>query len=89
MQALGDRANYVEIDGSGPNALDFHIAYYIGELATADPTGSFTSSAKTKDSIRFSSAVCAHFGAQTRITYRHSRASTGSKIRRITCSWVT
>jgi hypothetical protein len=41
MQALGDRARYVEIDGSGPNALDFHIAYYIGELAAADPTGNF------------------------------------------------
>ena len=41
MQALGERAKYVEIDGSGPNALDFHIAYYIGELAAADPTGNF------------------------------------------------
>ena len=41
MQALGERAQYVEIDGNGPNALDFHIAYYIGELAAADPTGSF------------------------------------------------
>lgn len=41
MQALGDRAQYVEIDGNGPNALDFHIAYYIGELAAADPTGSY------------------------------------------------
>ena len=41
MQALGDRAEYVEIDGNGPNALDFHIAYYIGELAAADPTGSY------------------------------------------------
>jgi hypothetical protein len=41
MQALGDKAQYVEIDGSGPNALDFHIAYYIGELAAADPTGNF------------------------------------------------
>jgi len=41
MQALGDKAKYIEIDGSGPNALDFHIAYYIGELAAGDPTGSF------------------------------------------------
>jgi hypothetical protein len=41
MQALGDRAQYVEIDGNGPNALDFHIAYYIGELAAADPKGSY------------------------------------------------
>lgn len=41
MQALGSKAKYVEIDGSGPNALDFHIAYYIGELAAADPKGHF------------------------------------------------
>lgn len=41
MQSLGRRARYVEIDGSGPNALDFHIAYYLGELAAADPDGSY------------------------------------------------
>lgn len=48
MQALGERAQYVEIDGSGPNALDFHIAYYIGELAATDPTGSFHVISKDK-----------------------------------------
>ena len=36
-----NKGKYVEIDGNGPNALDFHIAYYIGELAAADPTGHF------------------------------------------------
>ena len=41
MQALGKQATYVEIDGTGPNALDFHIAYYIGELVAADPKGIF------------------------------------------------
>jgi hypothetical protein len=41
MQALAERAQYIEIEGSGPNALDFHIAYYIGELAAADPAGSY------------------------------------------------
>ena len=48
MQALGERARYVEIDGSGPNALDFHIAYYIGELAATDPTGDFHVISKDK-----------------------------------------
>ena len=48
LQSLGDRAKYVEIDGSGPNALDFHIAYYIGELAAADPAGSFHVISKDK-----------------------------------------
>jgi hypothetical protein len=41
MQELGDRAKYVEINGNGPNALDFHIAYYIGLLAASDPGGNF------------------------------------------------
>lgn len=36
MQSLGDRAEYVRIAGNGPNALDFHVAYYIGRLAALD-----------------------------------------------------
>jgi hypothetical protein len=27
--------------GNGPNALDFHIAYYLGELAVSDPDAYF------------------------------------------------
>lgn len=41
MQRLGSRAEYVRIAGNGPNALDFHIAYYIGKLSSADPTAHF------------------------------------------------
>lgn len=41
MQALGESARYVKISGSGKNALDFHIAYYIGELAANDPGAFF------------------------------------------------
>ena len=48
LQVLGSNAQYVEIDGSGPNALDFHIAYYIGELAAADPKGHFHIVSKDK-----------------------------------------
>jgi len=52
MQALGDRAKYVEIDGNGPNALDFHIAYYIGELALAEiPNLQIPKKAKKDDKI--------------------------------------
>ena len=36
LQHMGDRATYVKISGSGPNALDFHIAFYIGQLARED-----------------------------------------------------
>jgi hypothetical protein len=34
-QPLGDRLKWIKISGAGPNALDFHIAFYLGkELAT-------------------------------------------------------
>lgn len=36
-QALGTRLAWIRIEGQGPNALDFHIAYYLGELLTAAP----------------------------------------------------
>ena len=41
MQALGESAQYVKISSSGKNALDFHIAYYIGELAANEPEAYF------------------------------------------------
>ncbi|RYG26591.1 MAG: hypothetical protein EON93_21360 [Burkholderiales bacterium] len=41
MQTLGDRAQYVQITGNGHNALDFHIAFYLGRLATQDPDAYF------------------------------------------------
>ncbi|WP_152052510.1 PIN domain-containing protein [Tautonia marina] len=41
MQRLGSRAQYVKMAGKGSNALDFHIAFYIGYLAANDPTAFF------------------------------------------------
>ena len=37
MQSFGSDARYIEITGSGKNALDFHIAYYLGKLAKPGP----------------------------------------------------
>ena len=37
IQRLGERAEYIKIAGVGPNALDFHIAYYIGRIAAQEP----------------------------------------------------
>ena len=41
LQALGAHAEYIQIAGNGKNALDFHIAYYIGRFAATTPEGSF------------------------------------------------
>ncbi len=41
LQPFGAEAEYVRIDGHGKNALDFHIAYYIGRLAVECPGAFF------------------------------------------------
>ena len=41
LQLMRDRAEYIRISGNGSNALDFHIAFHIGELSAKDPTGFF------------------------------------------------
>ena len=41
LQPFGVDAEYVRIEGHGKNALDFHIAYYIGRLAVECPGAFF------------------------------------------------
>ena len=48
MQLLGNNAQYIKISGNGQNALDFHVAYYIGELAAKDPDAYFHIISKDK-----------------------------------------
>ena len=36
MQTFGDRGKYIELEAGGKNALDFHIAYYLGVLVAAE-----------------------------------------------------
>lgn len=48
MQLLGSDAAYIPISGSGRNALDFHISYYLGALVAEDAQGSFHIISKDK-----------------------------------------
>lgn len=48
LQAFGPNAEYIQIDGNGRNALDFHIAYYIGRLAVENPKSCFHVVSKDK-----------------------------------------
>ena len=41
VQRLGSRAQYVQMSGTGHNALDFHIAFYIGRIAATDKDAYF------------------------------------------------
>jgi hypothetical protein len=41
LQTLGDNAEYISLEAAGNNALDFHIAYYIGFLSATEPTAFF------------------------------------------------
>ena len=42
LQPFGTHAEYIQITGSGKDALDFHIAFYIGRLAAEHPGATFT-----------------------------------------------
>lgn len=41
IQKLGSKAEYIKIGGHGRNALDFHIAFYIGRLSAENEAGRF------------------------------------------------
>src|SRR3712207_2074615 len=41
LQTLGGNAEYVLVETAGNNAVDFHIAYYMGVLSAEDPTAYF------------------------------------------------
>ena len=41
VQELGESAQYIVLETAGSNALDFHIAYYLGVIAAADPSAFF------------------------------------------------
>lgn len=48
LQPFGADADYIAISGSGPDAVDFHIAFYIGQLSAADPGSTFRIISKDK-----------------------------------------
>lgn len=41
LQSLGEGAEYIILESAGNDALDFHIAYYIGVLSAVEPTAFF------------------------------------------------
>lgn len=41
LQLFGADVEYIQSDGNGPNAIDFHIAYYLGRLALEHPQARF------------------------------------------------
>ena len=48
VQHLGKNAEYIKIQGNGPNALDFHIAFYIGQFSAENSDAHFHIISKDK-----------------------------------------
>ena len=48
LQPLGPNAEYVHLEAGGSNALDFHIAFYLGELSCRAPAAVFHVLSKDK-----------------------------------------
>jgi hypothetical protein len=47
-QRLGDKLEWLKIDGTGRNALDFHIAYYLGVQVEKNRSGEYIILSKDK-----------------------------------------
>lgn len=47
-QRFGAGIEWIKIDGNGNNALDFHIAYYLGYLTHGDPNSEYIVLSKDK-----------------------------------------
>ncbi|NCC24202.1 MAG: hypothetical protein EOM25_03235 [Deltaproteobacteria bacterium] len=47
-QELGNRLEWIKIDGQGNNALDFHIAFYMGKYLSEHEKAGFTILSKDK-----------------------------------------
>jgi PIN domain len=82
LQTFGPDAEYIQMEGSGHNALDFHIAYYLGRLAVEHPEARFRIISKDAG---FDPLV-AHLSARkilcdrsTSLAGRHSPAASGDK----------
>jgi PIN domain len=41
LHPLGNKLEYIQLDTAGSNALDFHIAYYLGDLCARDRSAMF------------------------------------------------
>lgn len=48
IQPLGKNADYIKIQGNGPNALDFYIAFYIGQFSVENSDAHFHIISKDK-----------------------------------------
>ena len=48
LQPFGADAEYIQIQGSGPDAVDFHIAFYIGRVAAHESDAAFNIISKDK-----------------------------------------
>ena len=58
MRELGEQGNYILLDAGGPNALDFHIAYYLGRLLEAKAADSYHIISKDKGFDALVAHVC-------------------------------
>lgn len=48
LQPFGSDAEYIAINGTGPDAVDFHLAYYMGRISVQEPNATFHIISKDK-----------------------------------------
>jgi hypothetical protein len=87
LQALGPNAEYIQINGNGNNAADFHIAYYMGRLAATAPDAQFHVISKDTGfdpllkHLKEQGITCQRLTSLTALTAaKHRRALNGDRL---------
>jgi hypothetical protein len=89
LQALGLHAEYIQISGNGNNAVDFHIAYYIGRLAATAPGAHFHVISKDTGfdpllkHLKEQGILCQRLTSLAAVTSVRNRASSGGRVEAI------
>jgi hypothetical protein len=89
LQALGPHADYIQIHGNGNNAVDFHIAYYIGRLAATAPGAHFHVISKDTGfdpllkHLKEQGISCQRLTSLTAVTSARDRASSRDRVEAI------
>ncbi|HZV97373.1 MAG TPA: PIN domain-containing protein [Methylophilaceae bacterium] len=84
MHALGEDAEYVQLDSSRRNAIDFNIAFQLGELAVQHPEARFSILSNDPgfnaivDSLKSKGIVCARYPDIENLMERSEPASAAS-----------
>ncbi len=86
LHALGDNAEYIQIDSGRRNVIEFHIAFQLGELAAQHPEARFsilsndTGFDEIAEGLRVKGIDCVRFSDMDTLLHPEAAAAAASEV---------